>query len=107
VKETGARIVITSSLRVNGLLWLQSLMREQGGKKLERRTIGCIGAAGNAIPRGELVNDWRGLNGHTGPYVVLDNKPIIGHCAHFVLVDPEHGFKLAEKDQAAKLLGVK
>lgn len=106
VKEIGARIVITSNARYGLTIEeLRGYMREQAGKKLSHRTISAV--AYRDDPRGELINEWRGLNGHTGPYVVLDNNPVAGHGALFILVDPDHGFKLAEKNEAAKLLGVK
>jgi homoserine acetyltransferase len=107
VKITNAEIVITSSLRLGkDIDQLQDMMRSLAGKRVASSVMDKL--SDNNFDRSEEITIWRKIHGHQGPYVIIDDEPILGHDGHVVQTHPTLGLDMTNADDAAKiLLGIK
>jgi hypothetical protein len=107
IKLANAKIVIASSLRIGkDIDQLQDMMRSLAGKRVANSVMDKL--SDNNFDRGQEITIWREKYDHQGPYVIIDDEPILGHDGHAVQTHPTLGLDMASADDAAKiLLGIK
>jgi hypothetical protein len=107
VKITNAEIVITSSLRLGkDMNQLQDMVRILAGKRVANVVIDKLPYTN--FGRSEEITLWREKYDHQGPYVIIDDDPILGHDGHVVQTHPTLGLDMKSADDATKiLLGIK
>jgi hypothetical protein len=107
VKETGAKIVISSSWRLGYSRFIMQGILQMKGLGDVRNVVIDVTGGYDERPRGEEIQDWRTAHGHTGPYAILDDLPareFEGHLTHLVNTNGKAGFTEGDYDRAKKIL---
>ncbi len=103
VSSTGARIVVTSNMRkTHTFAALREFLRAAGGKRLSRAVLDVLGD--DALPRGELIQQWIDINELAGAYAVIDDGLIVGHEGHVVACSGNYGLQFPEYSKALSIL---
>lgn len=107
--ETDAKLVLSSSWRymifggAMTVLGFDYLLRTHGF--LADRLIGCTPMEEPHASRGREIQAWREKNGHSGPYVVLDDCDLdISKLHPFVHTDASIGLTDQDADRAISIL---
>ena len=106
--QTPARIVITSTRRRAGLVAMKRLLAGNGLSVAAARIVGLtpilLDRDSDELREDEIAS-WLDQNPHNGPLAILDDKPLSGPFARYlVLTDSNQGLTIAHALRAARLI---
>jgi hypothetical protein len=103
IDRSGARVVISSSWRKLGDYDPQLFQIELQTRGFIGQVIGCTPTFGTE--RGHEIQKWIDDNGHTGPFVILDDSSDMAHLMpYLVRTKWEFGLQQEHVDQALEVL---
>lgn len=101
IKETDARIVVSSTWRFDGLVQCRANLESWG---MDGSVIGVTTFLTNTAQRGDEIQDWLDNNSH-GPFVILDDDNDMGDLSDFLVqTNILHGLTIFDARKAINLI---